>query len=106
MRKVIFRQNRKNGFGQSQDIRKTQIKSSIVAAFLFIRLVFESFCYYVNKLVFRIIAYYNKRLKENEITEDLWEMYKFQKILNKSKTSISKSIFAYSISNLIKKINK
>lgn len=37
--------------------------------------------FYVNKLGFHIIAYYNEHLKEAGVSEDLWEMYKFQKII-------------------------
>ncbi len=35
--------------------------------------------FYVNKLGFHIVAYYNKHYKG--VSEDLWEMYKFQKVL-------------------------
>ena len=37
--------------------------------------------FYVNKLGFHIIAYYNEHLKAAGVSEDLWEMYKFQKII-------------------------
>ena len=35
--------------------------------------------FYVSKLGFHIVAYYNKHYKG--VSEDLWEMYKFQKVL-------------------------
>ena len=35
--------------------------------------------FYVNKLGFHIVAYYNQHYKD--ASEDLWEMYKFQKVL-------------------------
>lgn len=37
--------------------------------------------FYVNKLGFHIVAYYNKHCKDPSVSEDLWEMYKFQKII-------------------------
>ncbi len=37
--------------------------------------------FYVNKLGFHIVKYYNERCKEEGITEELWEMYRFQKVL-------------------------
>lgn len=36
--------------------------------------------FYVNKLGFHIIAYYNKYCKDPKVGEDLWEMYQFQKV--------------------------
>ena len=35
--------------------------------------------FYVNKLGFHIVKYYNKHTKD--VPEDLWEMYKFQKVI-------------------------
>ena len=37
--------------------------------------------FYVNKLGFHIVAYYNEHFQEPEMPEDMWEMYKFQKVL-------------------------
>lgn len=37
--------------------------------------------FYVNKLGFHIIAYYNEHYKEPNFPEDMMEMYKFQKII-------------------------
>ncbi len=35
--------------------------------------------FYVNKLGFHIIAYYNEHFIDEECDEDMWEMYKFRK---------------------------
>lgn len=37
--------------------------------------------FYVNKLGFHIVAYYNKHYPEPNCPEDMWEMYKFQKVI-------------------------
>ena len=37
--------------------------------------------FYVNKLGFHIVAYYNEHFKEPGVSEDLWEMYQFRKTL-------------------------
>lgn len=37
--------------------------------------------FYVNKLKFHIIEYYNEHYPEPNCPEDMWEMYKFQKII-------------------------
>lgn len=38
--------------------------------------------FYVNKLGFHIVAYYNEHFPEPNCPEDMWEMYKFQKIMD------------------------
>ena len=37
--------------------------------------------FYVNKLGFHIVAYYNKYFPESNCPEEMWEMFKFQKII-------------------------
>ena len=37
--------------------------------------------FYVNKLGFHIVAYYNKHYPEPNVSEDMLEMYKFQKVI-------------------------
>ena len=37
--------------------------------------------FYVNKLGFHIVAYYNEHYQEAEVPEDMWEMYKFRKVI-------------------------
>ena len=37
--------------------------------------------FYVNKLGFHIVAYYNEHFPEPEMPEDMWEMFKFQKVI-------------------------
>lgn len=37
--------------------------------------------FYVNKLGFHIVAYYNEHCHGPEVPEDMWEMYKFQKVV-------------------------
>ena len=39
--------------------------------------------FYVNKLGFHIVAYYNEHNKDPEVEKDLFEMFKFQKIIAK-----------------------
>ena len=39
--------------------------------------------FYVNKLGFHIVRYFNER--DKDAPEDLWEMYKFQKIIESNK---------------------
>lgn len=38
--------------------------------------------FYVNKLGFHIVAYYNEHYHEPDATEDMWEMYKFEKVIH------------------------
>ena len=37
--------------------------------------------FYVNKLGFHIVAYYNEHYPEQNVPEDMWEMYKFEKVI-------------------------
>ncbi len=37
--------------------------------------------FYVNKLGFHIVKYYNKYYKDPSNEEDLWEMYQFEKVI-------------------------
>ena len=37
--------------------------------------------FYVNKLGFHIVAYYNEHYPDKDCPEDMWEMYKFEKIM-------------------------
>lgn len=37
--------------------------------------------FYVNKLGFHIVAYYNEHYPEPNVSEDMWEMFKFQKLI-------------------------
>ena len=37
--------------------------------------------FYVNKLGFHIVAYYNEYYPEPNCPEDMWEMYKFEKVI-------------------------
>ena len=37
--------------------------------------------FYVNKLGFHIVAYYNEHYPEPNCPEDIWEMYKFRKVI-------------------------
>ena len=37
--------------------------------------------FYVNKLGFHIVKYYNKYCSNPNVPEDMWEMYKFEKVM-------------------------
>ena len=37
--------------------------------------------FYVNKLGFHIVRYYNKYCADPRVSEDLWEMFQFQKVI-------------------------
>ena len=37
--------------------------------------------FYVNKLGFHIVAYYNEHYKDPNVPEDMWEMFKFEKVI-------------------------
>ena len=37
--------------------------------------------FYVNKLGFHIVAYYNEHYKDSNVPEDTWEMFKFEKVI-------------------------
>lgn len=37
--------------------------------------------FYVNKLGFHIVAYYNEHYKDPNVSEDMWEMFKFEKVI-------------------------